>query len=428
MRFWRRTRIRGRLALLAAVPCVVALLIPVSAVAQGGAPRASQNDKKVTICHRTNSRTNPYNQIEVAKSAAINGHAGHTGPIFGPDVENWGDIIPPIEPGLPDGLNWPEGRAILNNACEMDPDVGPVPRARVGDLGCVGTTPSLTVKVGNTDDATQPAFFKILIEGSVVRVVGPVAPGASETVVLSTELQPYEDQTVTIEVRSGGDVIASRVVTVDCAPTPPQVDTDAELVCGPDGAQGRLTVTNNGTAPVVVGLRINGKAVGVTRVRPGATKTGTIDLSQYEDQSVTATVRVNGVLVATYTVTPDCVAPKPIPKVSIAGQVCPPPTSTVTLSNDGDPDSAVVFVVRVDGRVVLETAPLYGGDTTTVVADLSKYEDQTVVVDLHANGKELGSRTITVNCRGVSPESGGSGGGNGGGGGGTGPIGPSRGT
>jgi hypothetical protein len=55
---------------------------------------------------------------------------------------------------------------------------------------------------------------------------------------------------------------------------------------------------------------------------------------------------VNGELVATYTVTPDCIAPKPVPKVSIAGQVCPPPTSTVTLSNVGDPDSAVVFVIQ----------------------------------------------------------------------------------
>jgi|tagenome__1003787_1003787.scaffolds.fasta_scaffold20938096_3 hypothetical protein len=425
----RKATLLQRALLLAVVPFVVGLLVP-AATADQGSPtpdptraggshaRGAQKDK-VTICHRTRSRTNPYNQIVVSRAAAVAGHADHVGPIFGPDFEEWGDIIPPIRPGLPSGLNWPEGRAVLQDGCELDPDVGPEPRARVGDVGCVGTTPSLTVKVGNSDDATQPAFFKILVDGSVVRVVEPVAPGASETVVLSAELQPYEDQTVTIEVRSGGDVIASRVVTVDCIPAPPQVETDARLVCGSDGAQGRLTVTNNGTVPVKVVLRINGKAVGAVRVAPGASKTGTIDLSQYEDQAVTARVRVNGVLVATYTVTPDCVAPKPLARVSIAGQICAPPTSTVTLSNDGDPDSAVVFVVRVDGRMVLETAPLYGGDTTTVVADLSKYEDQTVVVTLHANGKELGSRAITVDCQGVSPESGGNGGG-------TAPTGPSR--
>jgi hypothetical protein len=445
MRSVGRRGVRGQLALLGAMVFVVGPLVPAATAAAGqGAPppasphvqqapdqrgsgpsgtrlRASEEEKKVTICHRTASRTNPYNEISIAKSAAIAGHADHTGPIFDPEdpgQKHWGDIIPPIRPGLPDGLNWPEGRSIRNNHCEMEPDVGPVPRARVGDLGCVGTSPSLTVKVGNSDEATQPAFFEILIDGSVVQVVGPVAPGASEIVVLSTELQPYEDQTVAIEVRSGGDVIASRVVTVDCVPPPPQVETDAELVCGPDGAQGRLTVTNNKTIRVVVGLRINGKAVGVTRVRPGAIKTGTIDLSQYEDQSVTATVRVNGVLVATYTVTPDCVAPQPVPGVSVAGTTCPPPTSTVTLSNHGDPDSQMVFVIMVDQNVALKTAPLYGGDTTTVVADLAQYEDQTVTVSIHANGRLLGSRTITVDCKGpgsgVSPGT-------------TGPIGPSRG-
>jgi len=49
-----------------------------------------------------------------------------------------------------------------------------------------------------------------------------------------------------------------------------------------------------------------------------------------------------------------------------------------------------------------------------VVADLSRYEDRTAVVSLHANGRKLGSRTITVDCRQPSP------------GAGTGPQAPSR--
>ena len=156
---------------------------------------------------------------------------------------------------------------------------------------------------------------------------------------------------------------------------------------------------------------------------PGATGTGSVDLSRYEDKTVIARIRVDDVVVGTYIVTPDCVRPKPVPKVSVAGQSCPSPTSTVTLSNNGDPASHEVFVLRVDGKVVLRTAPLYGGDTTTVVADLSRYEDQTVTVTLHANGKLLGSRKISVNCE----TSGGSGGGDGDGdgGGNTGPQGPS---
>jgi hypothetical protein len=412
------------MSLLAAVPVVVGLLVPAAGAADPAPPSAAsrlavQGEKKVTICHRTNSRTNPYNQIVVSTSSAIEGHAGHTGPIFGPDVEDWGDIIAPIRPGLPRGRNWPEGRAILRNGCEMEPDVGPEPSAVEGDVECIGTTPSAVVTVTNGADATRPAFFRIFVAGAPVRLVGPLAPGASETVVLSAELQPYEDQTFTVEVRSGGKVVASRVVTVDCAAAPPRIETQTSLECGRRGPRGELTVTNNSSIPVRVRARADGQPLGPYAViAPGATVTGTFDLSQYEDQTVTLRVRVDGVMVGTYTVTPDCVAPEPVPKVSVAGQVCPPPTSTVTLSNNGDPASHEVFVIRVDGRAVLRTAPLYGGDTTTVVVDLSRYEDRTVVVSLHANGRKLGSRTIAVDCARPSP----AGGAGGGGGGGPGPV------
>ena len=101
----------------------------------------------------------------------------HTGPIFGPDVDDWGDIIPPITPGLPDGLNWPEGRSVLDNGCEMEPDVGPLPEASIGDAECVGANPSIAVTVTNDADATAPANFSILVDGTVVETVGPVAPG-----------------------------------------------------------------------------------------------------------------------------------------------------------------------------------------------------------------------------------------------------------
>jgi ABC-type sugar transport system substrate-binding protein len=77
-------------------------LVVLVAIAAGLAvisePASAAPEEKVTICHRTNSRTNPYNQQAVAKSSAVEGHASHDGPIFGPDVDNWGDIIPPSRP------------------------------------------------------------------------------------------------------------------------------------------------------------------------------------------------------------------------------------------------------------------------------------------------------------------------------------------
>ena len=362
-------------------------------------------EPKVTICHRTNSRTNPYNQIAVAESAAVSGHAGHTGPIFAPGVDDWGDIIPPIRPGLPDGLNWPEGRSYLDNGCEAPPppDVGPLPSASIGEVACVGSEATVDVTVSNGADATAPARFTIRVDGVVVETVGPLAPGESETVTLVGDtgggLEGAENQTVTIEVRSGGEVIASQVITVDCAPGPPQVGIDARMTCVGDQAQGTLTVTNNGQVPVEVTATVDGTPVGTALVvGPGATVTGTADLSAYEDQTVTVGILVDGAVAATYTVTPDCVSPQSDPRVSVAGQECPPPSATVTLANDGDPASQVVFVIRVNGRVVQKTAPVFGGNATTIVGDLSRYEDRTIVVAVRANGELLGRRTIKVNC------------------------------
>lgn len=92
--------------------------------------------KKVTICHRTNSVTNPYRKITVSENAAdgISGntgpHADHYGRHKGPLAESlakaqelkenkakWGDIIPPVA-GKHSGLNWTaKGQAIYNNNC-----------------------------------------------------------------------------------------------------------------------------------------------------------------------------------------------------------------------------------------------------------------------------------------------------------------------
>ena len=101
-------------------------------------------------------------------------------------------------------------------------------------------------------------------------------------------------------------------------------------------------------------------------------------------------ILVDGVEAATYTPTPDCVAPRPSPRVSVAGLECPPPSTTVTLANDGDPESTVVFTILVNGRVVQESAPMFGGDTTTIVGDLTPYEDRKMNVVLRARRRGAG--------------------------------------
>jgi hypothetical protein len=379
--------------------------VPKAAPSQAAGDRQRAPRPKVTICHRTRSPLNPYNQITIAPAAIITrGHSGHEGPIFTPGLKRWGDIIPPVPPELPDGMNWPEGAPILNNGCEVPPppDVGPQPGASIGEVVCDGATASVDVTVTNAANATAPADFAILVDGVVVQTVEGVPPGGSETVTLTGGADGLqEDATITVEVQSppGGDVIATEVLTVNCAAPPPDVDVAAELVCEGEVPQGTATVTNNGQQPVDVSATVNGDPVGnVVTVDPGATETGTVNLSPFEDQTITVAILVDGVEEATYTVTPDCVAPIANPTVGVSGQVCPPPSATVTLGNTGDPDSQVVFVILVDGKVVQRSSPIFGGDTTTIVGDLSQFEDQTVVVELRANGKVLGSRTIHVNC------------------------------
>lgn len=94
---------------------------------------------KVTICHATDSVSNPYVQItvDIASSGFVQGgHADHVGPVpaspddlaqFKADGVHWGDVIPAYDYGTFhfDGLNnTGDGLAILENGCAV-PDLPP---------------------------------------------------------------------------------------------------------------------------------------------------------------------------------------------------------------------------------------------------------------------------------------------------------------
>ena len=72
--------------------------------------------RKVTLCHRTSSYTNPYVEITVDQNSVLSqGHGSHTGGVF--PAAGWGDIIPPFDGYA--GLNWtPEGQTILASDCD----------------------------------------------------------------------------------------------------------------------------------------------------------------------------------------------------------------------------------------------------------------------------------------------------------------------
>jgi hypothetical protein len=94
------------------------------------APTPTPSELKVTLCHATDSDTNPYVVItvsinSVADATGVNGHGTHTGPIWYSDIPKhtqWGDIIPSFSYGSVNypGLNWTaDGQAIWNNGCNI---------------------------------------------------------------------------------------------------------------------------------------------------------------------------------------------------------------------------------------------------------------------------------------------------------------------
>jgi hypothetical protein len=90
------------------------------------------NHVEVTICHATNSHTNPYtvnkiddSSIDEENNKYLNGHGDHTGPVWHQGIadHSWGDIIPPFTNSAGSsfpGRNWTTlGQAIYNNDCKI---------------------------------------------------------------------------------------------------------------------------------------------------------------------------------------------------------------------------------------------------------------------------------------------------------------------
>lgn len=103
----------------------------------------NSRDHKVTICHATNSATNPYVSVTVDYNSIVRGpgHDGHNGGVatsvahatqMKNDKQRWGDIIPAIAEHNYAGKNLTtEGRTILANDCKFPTVVTPAPETPV---------------------------------------------------------------------------------------------------------------------------------------------------------------------------------------------------------------------------------------------------------------------------------------------------------
>ncbi len=82
-------------------------------------------EHKVSLCHRTDSYSNPYVRITVDVASVLhNGHDDHNGPVFYPAIPKhmkWGDIIPPFDYGPHEqyaGQNWTvQGTTVFDSGC-----------------------------------------------------------------------------------------------------------------------------------------------------------------------------------------------------------------------------------------------------------------------------------------------------------------------
>jgi len=127
-----------------------AALSAYSGVPLGGLARGSTGQHPITICHRTDSETNPYVRVTIdTASTNVAGHEDHTGGVWfngHPKAPKWGDIIPPTDDDHDFSvtpLNWtPMGRAIWHNDCK--PPFGPPPQPPTITCNLISVDPPTT--------------------------------------------------------------------------------------------------------------------------------------------------------------------------------------------------------------------------------------------------------------------------------------------
>jgi hypothetical protein len=217
----RSSRIRAKRVLFAALAgSTLALAAALSLAPFAG---AAYTTPKVTICHRTNSATNPYLQITVDISAAGDvvgnspgdDHSHHLGPVFDANAiyppphngDQWGDIIPP--PGSP--LNWnAAGQAIWNNECNVpSPTATAIESTATATATATAASTSTPTPTGTLPDASPTPTATSVLPTNTLSLAPANTP---EGAVLATEATPRPFGAV-LPATGDGTVVGGRSTT-----------------------------------------------------------------------------------------------------------------------------------------------------------------------------------------------------------------------
>jgi hypothetical protein len=226
-------------------------------------------EHKVTLCHATDSYSNPYVRITVDVAAVLHhGHDGHNGPVFYPAIPKhtkWGDIIPPFDFGPHEqyaGKNWtPVGITVFDNGCAATSPSTTSTAPKTTSSSAVTTTTS-TIPVGTSTSSTSPPTT---VGGSTTTTTpspSTVPDTTSTSAVTSTTVSTVTTaggaDTTTTEPGATSTTISGTVVTLGNPSTTIAATDDNPLP---------FTGGNSGAA-IVAGLVLIAAGFGLTRRMP----------------------------------------------------------------------------------------------------------------------------------------------------------------
>ena len=261
----------GRWLRIAGATTLVVALAPLTA---GGATAAADTigpeaeKRRITICHRTASTTNPYVVISPAKMSIVKeaGHDSHDGPVFPATGEDgkWGDIIPPFSyyaseqdrrsgasPQTYPGQNWTaEGQAAYAAGCEFeDTSEETNPEGSI-DGECVEETGDFVVSGSVEDGRGASTRFRLLItepDTTTEKTRAVTDADLEEGVVIDAPA----GTTVQLQYARGGSEtwtnLDGAVTVTECGPQTVNASGGFSTVCTPTAAQATIGTLAEGT-------------------------------------------------------------------------------------------------------------------------------------------------------------------------------------